>query len=83
MIRTSAFALAALAAALVAVGPVGADAPLGARALGGPPWGWAGRLDAPAAGTWRVELRSGAEVLACERFEVRRGRGARRPLRPM
>ncbi len=41
------------------------------RRLGGPPYGWAVRIDHPQPGTWTVAFGDGDRVDACQRIQVR------------
>jgi hypothetical protein len=55
---------------VVALGPKDAVVALDTKSMGGPPYGLVGQVDAPARGRWQVEVRRGAELVACKRTRV-------------
>ncbi|MFT7626276.1 MAG: hypothetical protein ACI9WU_005471 [Myxococcota bacterium] len=46
------------------------------KAYGGPPYGWAVRIDKPMAGAWRIGVGDGEALVACQKVRVR-SRGGR------
>ena len=64
-------------AAVVALDPKGEQHVLDIKKLGGPPFGWVGKIDKPGVGKWRIAIATGDTIHACQKVRVRT-RGGRK-----
>jgi hypothetical protein len=67
---------------VVAIDPDGVEHPLTVEALGGPPYGLIAQVAQPTRGRWQLEVRKGADRVACKRTRVGHGAVSIRWLTP-